>query len=322
MYDLIIIGAGPSGLSCAIEAKKRNLSAVVIDKGCIVNSIYHFPEEMVFFSTPDNLEIGSLPFTLTERRPGRLDALAYYREAVRFFDLEVKQYEEVIQIGGARDFSVFTRNGAGSTAEYSGSNLVVATGFFDNPNRIDAEGAGLPKVRYRFQSAHPYYDRDTAVIGGGNSAVEAAIELWRGGSRVTLIHRGREFSSGIKYWIVPDIRNRIEKKEITAFFESTVSAICETSIQVETPEGTRTIPNDFVFPLIGYRPPVSLLEQAGVPVDPVSGKPEYDPDTFATPVKGVYVCGALAAGNDANRIFIENGKLHGGPITDHIAKNS
>jgi len=318
--DLIIIGAGPAGLSCAIEAGKKQLDSLVIEKGCIVNSLYHFPENMVFFSTPENLEIGGVPFMFSGKHPDRVAALDYYRRVADYRNLQINQYEKAGKtVREEGFFRIQTETSGGRSEEYQTRSLVYAAGFFDHPNTLQVPGGSLPKVQHRFVSAHPCFGQKAAVVGGGNSAVEAALELHRSGVDVTLIHRGNDLSRGVKYWVVPDIRNRIEHGEITAPFNTEIMEIQEKRILVAEKDGNKSwIENDLVFSLIGYTPDTQPLRKMGVKIDPVTGIPNHSPETFETNISGLFVCGSIAAGSNANKIFIENGKLHGEKIIRKI----
>ena len=314
-FDIIIIGAGPSGLACAIEAKNRGLSCLIIDKGSIVDAIRRFPVNMTFFSTPELLEIGNIPFTTPGFRPTRVETVRYYQMVAKHYQLSVRQG---VAVTGLR------RTGAGlevSTDDelFLASNVVVATGYFDNPNRFDVPGSNLPKVLRYYSEPYAYADRDVTVIGGKNSAVEVALDLFRHGARVTLVHRGKTLTDGVKYWILPDIENRIKSGDIQALFETRVREIRPNSIVLEG-KHQREIPNDTVFVMIGYQPDLTLLERAGVKTDEELRAPIYNPETMETNVKGIFVAGSIAAGKYNNKIFIENGRAHGKLIVDSLAR--
>lgn len=316
MYDLLIIGAGPAGLSCAIHAKKAKLKYAVLDKGTVVDSVYRFPTEMVFFSTPELLEIGGIPFVTSGFRPTRVEVLNYYHRVVEHFGLVIRQYERVDSIEGrSGSFRVLTSK----KRIYRAKNLVFATGYFDNPRRLSVQGEELPRVFHYFQDPYPFFGSRVAVVGGKNSAVETALALHRHGAHVTLIHRGSALSRGVKYWILPDIENRIKEKSIETCFESTVKEIREDSIIVANKRGSsRTIENDFLFVQIGYDPSTELLKSLGVKVDARSLVPKHNSRTMETNVRGIYLAGSIAAGKENNKIFIENGRLHGGLIVKSI----
>ncbi len=318
-YDLIIVGAGPSGLACAIYARKAGLDTLVVEKGCIINSIYHFPENMTFFTTAELLEIGDVPMTVAREKPRRIDALKYYRRVAEFYGLNLRDYERVVEIAGEdMNFHLRTRDRFQDELEYATRKVVIATGYYDNPNLLGVPGEDLPKVTHYYRDPHPYYAKDCLVVGGKNSAAIAALELYRNGARVTLVHRGPEMGREVKYWIRPDIENRIRNGEIRAYFSSRVKEISLREVVVEIPEGTVTLPNDFVFAMTGYHPDPTLLQSAGVVVDERTLAPCHHPDTLETNTPGVYVAGSVVSGLETNRIFIENGRFHGERIVPHI----
>lgn len=319
-HDLIIIGAGPAGLACAIEAEAAGLDCVVLEKGCLVNSIFRFPRYMTFFSSPERLELARVPFTTLARKPSRAETVEYYRRVAARFAVRVRQYERVVGLqrsgeGGAGRFLVTTARGA-RTGRFTAPAVVVATGFFDWPRRLQAPGQELPKVTHRFDEGHPYYDRDVAVIGGRSAAAETALELQRAGARVTLIHRGDRVQT--KYWVQPELENRIARGEIAWLPSATVQRIDETSITVRQGGRSQAVRNDAVIVQIGYRPDLSLLEGAGVTLDGADRAPRYDPRTFQTDAPGVFVCGSVCAGDRAGSIFIETARFHGRKIVDAI----
>lgn len=318
-HDVLVIGAGPAGLACAIYAQKAGLDTLVLEKGCLVNSIYHFPENMIFFTTAELLEIGDIPMTVAREKPRRIDALKYYRRVAEYYRLHVRDYERVTAIRGRdEDFRVETENRWGERSTYQTRKIVVATGYYDNPNLLGVPGEDLPKVTHYYRDPHPYYGKDCLVIGGKNSAAIAALELYRNGARVTLVHRGPAMGREVKYWILPDIENRINNGEIRAFFCSRVVEIRPQEVDVETPDGRVTLANDFVFAMTGYHPDPRLLRGAGVEVDEKTYAPRHDPRTLETNVKGIYVAGSVVSGLETNRIFIENGRFHGELIVPHI----
>ncbi|MBI3579980.1 MAG: YpdA family putative bacillithiol disulfide reductase [Ignavibacteriales bacterium] len=315
IYDILVIGAGPSGLSCAIEAKKKGFSCVVLDKGSLTDAIRRFPVNMTFFSTPELLEIGTVPFVSSGFRPTRLEALRYYQSVAKFYGLSIQSGEQVASIE-KKDalFNVQTNQN-----RYDTSNVVIATGYFDNPNPYEVPGANLPKVLRYYSEPFEYVGREVAIVGGKNSAVEIALDLFRNGAKVTLIHRGSKLTEGVKYWILPDIENRIKAGEIKALFETQVKEIREHSLVLDG-KYAREIPNDFVFVMIGYRPDNKLLVNAGVHIDENSLAPLHNPETMETNIKGLFVAGSIAAGKFNNKIFIENGRAHGKLIVDTIEK--
>jgi thioredoxin reductase (NADPH) len=320
--DLIVIGAGPAGLACAIYARRNDLDVLILEKGCLVNSIYHYPENMTFFTTAELLEIGEIPMTSTADKPKRRDALVYYRRVADFYGLKVRDFEKVVEIEGSDpSFQVTTEGRFEARSRYRCRKLVFATGYFDNPNLLSVPGEDLPKVSHYYTDPHPYHRKKVAVVGGKNSAAIAALELFRGGAEVTLIHRGPGMGREVKYWILPDIENRIKNHEVTAWFDSTIAAIQPGEIEIRTPEGEKVLENDFVFALTGYHPDPTLLRRLGVEVDPESYVPRHDPATLETNVRGVYLAGSIVSGRMTNRIFIENGRFHGERIIPHLKAN-
>lgn len=315
MYDVVIIGAGPAGLSAAIEAQKGGLTYVVIEKGGVVNSIQQFPTAMAFFSTPELLEIGGIPFTSSSMRPTRTDGIEYYIKVAEYFKLQIHLFERVISFQKVgQNFELKTNK-----SSYSSKNVVIATGYFDNPNLLNIPGEESPTVSHYYSEPFSSYKRNVAVIGGKNSAAIAALELYRHGASVTLIHRKEKLSDGIKYWILPDIENRIKEGSIAAFFLTEVKEIKAGSIVLENSDkGRFSIPNDVVFALIGYHPDIAMLRSIGMETNPETMAPIYDEGTMETNIKGLYVAGSIAAGKNNNKIFIENGRLHGKSIVSSI----
>jgi thioredoxin reductase (NADPH) len=314
-YDVICIGAGPTGLACAIEAKRAGLRPLVIDKGVLCNSLYHYPVNMVFFTTPELLEIGDLPFVSAAEKPTRVEALKYYRKCVEHYDLELRLGETVTRVeGGDGDFRVHTRTQDGAGEQYEARKLIVATGYYDLPNRLGVPGEDLPHVSHYYTEPHPFWRRDVVVVGGKNSAAEAALDLYRSGARVTLVHRRAELGSTIKYWVRPDIENRIKARQITALFETHVVRIDRDAVHVVGPGGTRLLPAVQVFVLTGYHPDFDFLRQLGVKLDPQTNKPALDPQTLESNVPGLYLAGVVIGGNHTSEIFIENGRFHGKQI--------
>ena len=320
--DMLVMGAGPTGLACAIAAQRASFSARLIDKGCLCNSLFHYPAHMTFFTTPELLEIGDVPFSSPNQKPNRIEALEYYRKVTEHYKLDVRQYETVDSISGHDgDFTVHTTDRFGRTFQHHARKLVIATGYYDLPNYLDIPGENLSKVKHYYHEPHPYYGLDVLVIGGKNSAAIAALELWRHGARVTLVHRGAEMHRHVKYWILPDINNRIKNKEIAAYFNSTVTNISEDAVTLSTPEGPRTLPNNFVFALTGYHPDFTFIERLGVKLDESNARcPVCDPATLESNVPGIYLAGVIVAGERTNEIFIENGRFHGALIADDLVR--
>jgi thioredoxin reductase (NADPH) len=302
------VGAGPAGLACAIEAKKYQLSCKVLEKGGITNSILRFPTQMIFFTTPELLEIGNVPLVSEREKPTRNEALKYYRKVVGAFKLDVHQYEEVLRIERveAHSFRIHT-----TTSTYDARNVVISIGYYDNPNFMGLPGEDLPHVSHYYTEAHPFYDRDVVVIGGKNSAVEAALDLFRGGARVSVVHRGAALGQTVKYWIRPDIENRFKKGEIKPYLNTKILEITKDHVKVAQNGSTEQIPAQQVFALTGYHPSMVFFEQLGVQYDRDTLRPQYDPQTFETNVPGVYLAGSVVAGRLNGEIFIENGRFHG-----------
>ena len=319
-YDVVVVGAGPTGLACGIELQQRGLKTVLVEKGCVVNSIYHYPTNMTFFTTPELLEIGNIPMTSLNEKPTRTEALKYYRRVADHYQLDIRQYERVDHIaGGDNTFQVSTTDRLQCHHVYQARKIVLATGYYDVPNKLDVPGEELDKVLHYYKEAHPYYNHDVAVIGAKNSAAIAALELWWTGARVTLIHRGPGISDSVKYWIKPNIENRIKNGEIRAYFHSRVVEIQKSAIRIATPEGEVLLRNDFVFALIGYRPDLVFLNSTGIVLESATLRPRTNPETLESDRTGIYLAGVIVAGMHTNEIFIENGRLHGCLIAQSIA---
>lgn len=313
--NTIIIGAGPIGLTCGIEATKRNLSYLIIEKGCIVNSVFNYPVNMTFFSTSDRLEIGNVPFVSHGDKPTRREALEYYRKVVDYWKLKINTYEKVLSVMKSENLFVVVTN----KAEYESENVIISTGFFDYPNLLNVPGEDLPKVFHYFKEAHPYAYEKVAVIGAGNSAVDVALETYRRGAEVTMIVREDKLKDSVKYWVKPDIENRIKEGSIKAFFNSTVKEIKEEEIIINSPEGLKSIPNDFVFAMTGYHPDYNFLFEAGIKFTSDENKvPQFNPDTFKTNVEGLFLAGVVCGGMETNKWFIENSRDHAEKIFNHI----
>jgi len=321
-FDAVVIGAGPTGLACGIELKKRGVNAVLIEKGCVVNSIYHYPTNMVFFTTPELLEIGDIPMTSLNDKPNRTEALKYYRRVADHYKLNIHQYETVLSVTGKdSSFVVSTRDRLDVEQCYMAKKIVVATGYYDVPRTLDCPGSDLPKVIHYYKEAHPFYDHDVAIIGAKNSAAIAALELWWTGARVTLIHRGPGIHNNVKYWIKPNIENRIKNGEIPGYFHSQVTQIRPDSITVRTPDKEIELKNDFVLAMIGYQPDLPFLASMGITLQPHTQRPLTDEETLESERKGIYLAGVIVAGMHTNEIFIENGRFHGKKIADAIANS-
>jgi thioredoxin reductase (NADPH) len=320
VFDLLVVGAGPTGLACAIEAQRAGFRVVVVDKGCLCNSLFHYPAHMTFFTTAELLEIGGIPFSSTNAKPTRDEALEYYRRVAEHYKLDVRTYQRVERVSGADgNFTVHIEDRFGRASTLAARKLALSTGYYDLPNRMNIPGEDLSKVNHYYDDPHPYFGNNVAIIGGKNSAAIAALELWRHGAHVTLIHRGAELHRHVKYWIKPDIENRIKDGEIKACFESRVVEIAADTVTVETPHGTRKLANDFVFALTGYHPDFEFLELAGVRFEGADRRPVCDPETLESNVAGIYLAGVIVAGSRTSEIFIENGRFHGQQIARALA---
>ena len=312
--DVIIIGAGPCGLSAAIELQKSGLDVLVIEKGNVVNSIYNYPTHQTFFSSSLKLSIGDTPFITSVDKPKRLDALAYYREVVKIENIKVNNYEVVKNVEKlAEGFKIIT-----DKYTYSATKVVVATGYYDNPNKMEITGEELPNVFHYFKEAHPYFQKHVVVIGGKNSSIDAALELERAGAIVTVIYRGSDYSPSVKPWILPGFASLVKSGGILMHFESNVEEITESMVTIQKHGKTLEIPTDFVFAMIGYHPDHSFLSKIGIAIDKLTGRPYFDEDTMETNVKGLYVAGVVAGGNNTNELFIENGRFHGRLIANAV----
>ena len=315
MYDIIIVGAGPIGMTCAIEAKRAGLNAVMIEKGMLVNTLFHFPTNMTFFSTSQLLEIGDVPFISHGEKPTRRESLEYFRRVFESRQLEAKFYEEVTRIKKQDDhFSVTT-----TKSKYKCKAVIIATGFYDLPVKMNVPGEELPKVSHYYKEPHPYVNQKVAIIGAANSACDVALELYYKGADVSMIIRGDSISERVKYWIRPNIENRIREGAIKAYFNSDVKRITETTIEVETPSGLISLPNDFVLAMTGYQPDFDFIEKSGIHTTG-GDEPEliYDPETHQTNIEGLYVAGVVCGGMCTNKFFIENARDHGEKIIRHL----
>jgi len=318
-YDIVCVGAGPTGLACAMEAKRAGMRALVIDKGCLSNSIYNYPVNMVFFTTPELLEIGGLPMVCGGEKPTRLEALKYYRKGAEHYELELRLYEKVLRVDG-RDgaFTVVTETASGREEKYHGKKIVVATGYYDLPNEMGVPGEHLPHVNHYYTEPHPFWHQDVVVIGGKNSAVESALDLYRNGARVTLLVRRKELGASLKYWVRPDIENRIKTGQIRAMFGVRVKEFVREGIVVENDAGVEELKARQVFALTGYHPDYEFIEALGVRLDKESRRPAIDPNTLESNVPGIFLAGVVIAGKHTGEIFIENGRFHGKQIVDAL----
>lgn len=318
IYDVLIVGAGPIGIACGIEAKKNSLEYIIIEKGCLVNSIFNYPTNMTFFSTSEKIEIGGVPFVSHGIKPTRREALEYYRRVCSFYNLKVNTYEEVISISKNPNKEKYYTVLTGKN-KFLANNVIISTGYYDNANYLNIPGEELPKVRHYFDEPHPYAYHKTAVIGAGNSAVDVALELYRVGAEVTMIIQEDQIKPSIKYWVKPDIENRITEGSIRSYFNSEVVKIKEKEIIIKTPKGKITLENDFVFAMTGYHPDYSFLNSFGVKTDKNSN-PVFDRKTFETNMKGIYLAGVVCGGKRTDKYFIENSIIHSEIIIREISK--
>lgn len=315
-FDVIIIGGGPIGMACAIEAKRQNLNYLVIEKGALVNSLYNYPLYMTFFSTAERLEIGGIPFTNITSKPGRQEALEYYRRVQQYFDLNIHLYEEVILIEQKDKLKIIRTN----KSDYYSKNIIIATGFYDLPILLNIPGENLPKVSHYYKEAHPYAGQKIVVVGANNSSVDAALECWRKGADVTMVIRKGEIHERVKYWVKPDIENRIAEGSVKAYFYSNLKEIKENSVSISTPEGEVEIENDFVLALTGYRPNFEFLQSCGIELsDDGLFIPNYNPETMESNVKGIYLAGVVCGGMETHKWFIENSRVHAEMILTDIS---
>lgn len=316
-FDVVIIGGGPIGIACGLEAKKQGLTYIIIEKGPIVNSLFNYPVNMQFFSSSEKLEIDEIPFISNEAKPKRNEALEYYRRIVSSNKLNIHLFEKVVDTQKrANHFLVKTVKD-----EYRAKNVVVATGFYDLPNKMDVPGEELPKVSHYYKDPHFYASQKLAVVGASNSAIDAALECWRKGAEVSLVIRGQGIGPRVKYWVRPDIINRIEEGSIKAYFNSTVKEIKPNEIVINTPEGEVALENDFVLALTGYRPNFAFLERLGIELSDDSKRlPTYDPETMETNVDGLFLAGVICGGMETHKWFIENSRIHAPIIMDTIKR--
>lgn len=317
VLDVIIIGGGPIGMACGIEAEKAGLSYVIIEKGCLVNSLYNYPKNMTFFSTSEKLEIGAVPFISHNNKPVRSEALEYYRRVATTWELKTRLYEKVEKVRKVEgDFHIQT-----DKLSYKSKNLVVSTGFYDLPYLLNVPGENLPKVKHYYDEPHPYFGQNIIVIGAANSAVDVALETYRKGANVTMVIRDEGIRDSVKYWVKPDIDNRIQEGSIKAYFNSEIAEIRENEVDVNTPEGVMTIKNDFVLAMTGYQPDFSFLECMGIAIGTDNLKtPVHNPETMETNIEHLYLAGVICGGLKTNKWFIENSIVHAASIMNHICK--
>lgn len=316
-YDVVIVGGGPIGIACGLEAKKAGLKYLVLEKGCIVNSLYNYPSNMQFFSSSEKLEIDNIPFISIEAKPKKNEALEYYRRIVTSNNININLFEKVDNVQKQNDKFLIATN----KNNYKAKNVIIATGFYDIANTINVKGENLPKVSHYYKDPHFYSGQKLAVIGASNSAIDAALECWRKGAEVTLVIRGPEVGQRVKYWVRPDIINRIEEGSIKAIYNATVEEITETEIHIKTPESSIKLPNNYVLALTGYRPNFDFLNQIGISLSKDDKKiPEHNPQTMQTNIMGLYLAGVICGGTETHKWFIENSRIHAQIITAHILK--
>lgn len=319
----IIIGGGPCGMSAAIELQKAGIEPLIIEKGNIVNSIYHYPTHQTFFSSSEKLEIGEIPFISERQKPVRNEALAYYRAVAERENLRVHTYEKVQKVERETSgFIIHTEKSSGEQSSYAADQVIVATGYYDQPNFMGVQGEELPKVMHYFKEGHPYYNKNVVIIGGKNSAADAALELEKSGARVTVLYRGEDYSKSIKPWILPQFEALVRKGIVTMEFCADVKEITQDAVRYECNGEEKSVANDFVFAMTGYQPDHSFLTKMGVEINEETGRPSFNEDTMETNVPGIYIAGVIAAGYNNNEIFIENGRHHGGKIAASIAAES
>ncbi len=318
MLDILIIGGGPIGIACGLEAKKAGLSFLIVEKGCLVNSLYNYPSTMTFFSTSEKLEIGGIPFVTISNKPTRSEALEYYRRVATSNHLPINLFEEVTGVKKEDDIFIITT----SKSSYKTKKVILSTGFYDIAVKLDIQGEHLPKVKHYYKDPHYYAMQKVVVVGSSNSAIDVALETYRKGAEVTLVIRGSEVSHRVKYWVRPDILNRIKEGSIKAYFNSSLIAIREHEVDIETPDGTITIPNDFVMAMTGYRPNFEFLEKLGITLTEDKFIPHYNPETMETNLPGLYLAGVVCGGLDTHLWFIENSRVHAEMIIEDILEKS
>ena len=316
IYNIIIIGAGPIGLACGLEAKKAGLNYLIIEKGTLVNSLYNYPVNMAFFSTSERLEIGGIPFVSNNAKPTRNEGMEYYRRVAISGGLQVKLFEEVVEVKKEEHFIVTTIR-----QQYNTDNIIVCTGFYDIPYLLNVKGEELKKVRHYYNDPHFYAFQKVLVVGAANSAVDAALETWRKGATVTMVIRNEKISDRVKYWVKPDVENRIKEGSIKAYFNSTIEEIRENEVDINTPDGLVTIENDWVLAMTGYQPNLSFLRKLGIQLsEDAVCKPTYSDDTYETNIAGIYLAGVICGGMNTHRLFIENSREHAEKIIEDIKK--
>jgi thioredoxin reductase (NADPH) len=318
-FDVICIGAGPTGLACAIEARRAGMRPLVIDKGCLCNSIFHYPVNMYFFTTPELLEIGDLPLICAAEKPTRVEALKYYKKAAEHYKLELRLFELVLGVEGSDgNFTVRTRTDKGIEHRYPARKIVIASGYYDLPNMLNIPGENLPHVSHYYTEPHEYWNENVVVIGGKNSAAEAALDLYRNGAKVTIVHRDAHLGTTIKYWVRPDIENRIKAQQIAALFDTRVKEITRDEVVVTGPTAEKRLRARRVFALTGYHPDFTFIESLGVHLDKETRKPALDPNTLESNVPGIHLAGVVIGGRHTSEIFIENGRFHGKQIVEGL----
>ncbi len=315
--QILIIGAGPIGIACALECKKKKLEYVVLEKGALTHSLFNYPLDMNFFSTSEKLELDEIPFISKDPKPGRDEALEYYRRVVTSNKLHMRLFEKVLSV--QKEGSFF--NVISEKQKYTAQNVIVATGFYDIPKMLDVPGEELPKVSHYYKEAHPYVLQKNIVVGASNSAVDAALEIWRKGGEVTMVIRGKSIGERVKYWVKPDIENRIKEGSIHVYFEAEISEIRPNEVTITTPKGAKTIPNDFVIALTGYRPNFEFLQKMGITLSEDKRIPSYNDETMESNVKGLYLAGVICGGTETHKWFIENSRIHAKLIASHISDN-
>jgi len=319
MIDLLIVGGGPCGLAAAISAQRAGLTTLVLEGASVVSTITQYPYYVRFFSTAEKLSLGGLPFVVATEKPSRRDGLAYYRAVVRHFNIPVRQYERVTSIEReGKTFVVHSESRSSGARHTAARAVVVATGYFGSPNYLHVPGETSPHVTHVYREGHEAFDQDVVVVGGGNSAAEAALDLWRAGARVTLVHFGPTFDKKIKPWVLPDFLNREKEGSLATRWESRVRAIDPDAVVIDSPRGEERLKADMVYVMTGFAPNTDLLQETGVPIDETTGIPQHDPETLETSVPGLFIAGVVVAGFDANKVFIENGRYHGDKIVARI----